>query len=131
MALLEAEITTALLADSTLAGLVGTRVFPFASVPAQTTFPLLVYQLISSNRDETYTGAGFHRTRYQFDAYSRTYGASAELIDALKTFMPKTAVTWGSQSIGSIRFDSERDAQYDTQLDLYVRSCDYFFWVAD
>lgn len=128
MALLEAELTTAILADGGISALIDTRLYP-AILPQNPTYPALTYFLVSNGRQATYTGAGLKHPRYQFDAFAETYGAAAELIDAVKQFMPTTSATWGSTLVSCATQEDERDLPWEDDPEIYRRMIDYKLWV--
>lgn len=130
MALLEAELTTALLADAGISGIVATRVYP-GILPQNPTYPALTYTLVSGPRKGTFTGAGIKYPRYQFDAFARSYGGALALAAALKAFMPATKTTWGSTAIDCAQLEDERDLPWDDDADVFRRMVDYRIWTND
>lgn len=59
---IEVDVRTHLLADSTIAGLVGDRIYPNLA-PLDAAFPNIVYSPVDEN-DESYDGYYYRRIRY-------------------------------------------------------------------
>jgi len=68
------------LADTTIAGLIGTRLTPMV-ITDDTAFPAMTYQRVSSPEHHD---IDFAYPRYQFNSYAETYGAVVELAIAVK-----------------------------------------------
>ena len=68
------------LADTTIAGLIGTRLTPMV-ITDDTSFPAMTYQRVSSPEHHD---IDFAYPRYQFNSYAETYGAVVELAIAVK-----------------------------------------------
>lgn len=96
-----------LAADTTLAGLLGTRIR--ANMLDQgMTYPALVYTLISRVSPHHRSGAdNFVQTRWQFDVHARTYSeavtATAALISRAQTFVRTTTPRCDRVFVESIR----------------------------
>ena len=130
------DIRTFLLADGTISGLVGTRIFPL-KLPQAPTFPAITYQMISGGRSHTYGGAvGLASPRFQFDCWGATYLQAEALAEALRIRLDGFSGAMGaspSTVVQGVFFQDERDL-YEDGADLgtgsgagvYRRSIDYF-----
>ena len=66
-------------ADTTLAALIGTRIYPI-TLPQEPTLPALTFRRVSSVRKVDHGGkVGYTLARYQFDCYGATYLQASEV----------------------------------------------------
>jgi hypothetical protein len=72
MTLREATIIQGLLVNTEVAALVGDRIYPGA-LPGNPTLPAVTYQLVSSPRGMTQSGASWTRPRYRWNCFALTY----------------------------------------------------------
>ena len=97
----QASLGTAIYAgftgNATLLALIGTRVYPYSSVPAKPTKPYLTFSRISNMRDNAQNGAmATHAgARVQVDIYAETQASIDAICDALRTICNANAFTGG------------------------------------
>lgn len=93
---LSSQIRAALLADSGLSPVVGSRIY-LNAIPQGATFPLVRFQKISTTRMQDHDGSGIGWCRYKFDAIDEsavTVESLADLIEAaMKRFNLAAAAT--------------------------------------
>lgn len=130
-----------LLADTTVANLVGTHMYPLR-LPQKPTLPALVYQRISGERIGQFKGlASAAEPRYQIDAWTdpNTGGVSGALAlgSAVRQALEGFTGTWsdadspGVSAFVQVRFITERD-QFEPDIlgGLCRHSADYFIFHA-
>lgn len=84
MAVIEELLRAQLVADGTVGGLVGQRVYPMVA-PPNGTLPAIVYQKISGVRVQSHDGpTGLARPRFQFACMAATYTAAKGLANAVR-----------------------------------------------
>ena len=82
---LETGLRAALLADGTVSGLVGTRVYPEV-MPHDVTYPAISYQRVSTVRTQFLTGVDdFTQVRLQVDCWASSYADAKSLANAVKS----------------------------------------------
>lgn len=124
------DIRTFLLADATLGGLVGTRVYP-VKLPQDPTVPAMTYQWISGERHHAASGAvGLASPRIQFDCWAKTYLEAESMLEALRKRLDGFSGTAGASKIQGAFFETERDS-YEDASRLYGRSADFFVWYGE
>ena len=125
-----ADIVAFLLADATLGGLIGTRLYPL-KLPQDPTVPAMTYQWVSGQRAHAADGAvGLASPRVQFDCWAQTYLEVEAMLEALRKRLDGFQGTVGSSPGSWIQgafFETERD-DYDDEVRLYRRSADFFVW---
>jgi hypothetical protein len=72
--------------ESTIAALVGTRIYPVA-LPTGPTLPAIVYYSAGGTGDPTLDTSGLQKLRYTFDCWGETYAAADQVRDALVAFL--------------------------------------------
>ena len=112
---------TAILADSALAALIGTRVYPLV-FPSQVTFPCITYRIISGLRMEVLSEE-VYATRIQFDIWATTYDEAGDIKAALLTLFNFHDSTVHGQRIMSTRTDLTFDL-FDTPTKTYRKIVD-------
>lgn len=84
MAVIEELLRARLIADATVGGLVGQRVYPVVA-PAKATLPAITYQRISGMRVQSHDGpTGLARPRFQFACMAKTYSGAKTLANAVR-----------------------------------------------
>lgn len=105
----------AIVADATLSGLVGTRVYPL-NYPTGVTFPCITYRVISGFSEQIPDETVF-RSRVQFDVWADTYNDAAEVKSALVSLFNFADMTVDGQHIIKGRVDLVFDLyEDDTKL---------------
>lgn len=130
----ERALRDRLVADATVAALIGTRIYPPGELPQEPRLPALVYQRISMTDGLAQDGTtGPQRPRIQLDAYARTQREVESVQDAIREAVH--GQTWaagdGSQVMLGV-LDNSRDLPADWEASpepsvrLKRRSADYF-----
>lgn len=118
-----------LLADSTVSGLVGTRVY-WMQRPQNSGLPAIVLQTISDPRPDHLKGFdGARETRVQCDCWAEGYGAALALgrsaIAALKSPQTISEKRFGNARVDAMRDLSETAAGGET---IHRQSVDFLIW---
>jgi len=123
---IETELRTKLLADSTISGLIGTRVYPIVA-PQNPIYPFIVYQRISGERYYHLTAAaGRAHPRIRFDVYSNTYLGMKAVADAVRQDLSKFIGTLTTIK-ASIHLETEMEFyEVEDGLHIYRMMQDYF-----
>lgn len=84
--MIEEAIRQHLIADTTLAGYVGAKVYPVeAPEPPDALFPYIIFSRIDTPRERHLRGeCGLARPRFQFDIYSRNYDEVRNIATTLR-----------------------------------------------
>lgn len=128
---LEADLRAFVLADGTVASMIGTRMHPVL-LPQAPTLPALTYSTISAIRGHTMQGPdGLPETRIQIDSWAATYSAAAALAGAVRRRLDGHSGSIGTGSpqtvVQAIFADTER-ALHESEPELYRISADYRVW---
>jgi len=118
MAVIEEALRTVGTADSTLTGLIGTRLYPMV-IPRGAALPAVAYQRISTNRESAMAqtaGAGLPWARFQFSCYDSTYSGAKAVANALKAAYNEYGAVVSGVTIEAIHVDNESDI-YSELLD--------------
>lgn len=119
-----------LLADTAVAAMASSRVFP-GVLPQGETRPSLVYQEVSSVGDHHTGGAsGLARSRMQITAWAPTQDAAAELALLAKARLDGSFGTWSGVVVQGVFFDGSQDLE-DTDARLRGRALDFLIWYAE
>lgn len=122
-----------LLADATVSGLIGTRVYPFR-LPQKPTLPAVVYTKISGVRVEQLNAApSAAEPRYQVDAWASSVTSAQEVSQAVRRRLEGFSGQWASNtsptlSVGvAVRLINEWESfEEDINGGLCRCSADYF-----
>lgn len=126
-----------LTADSSIAALVGTRVYP-VKAPEDETRALIVYSRISGIGDHTLRGVGgLARPRLQIDCWAPTPDVAAQLARLVKARLDgfRGAIGTGdspsvSVAVRGMFLADERD-DYDDVAKQYRTSLDFMIWFVE
>ena len=132
--MLSQAIYTILAADSDVAGVVGTKIFP-SQAQAGKAYPMIVYHLISTAPSDTKdSGTEFDRRRVQVDCLAETYTDCEVLAGYVRTALDrsKNEETVSSVLIKLILFESEVDlnelaASVGADTEVFHRAVDFTF----
>ncbi len=106
---LETALRAYTLADATVAGLAGTRMYP-AKLPQGPTLPAIVYQRIDTRRQHDMAGPdGLPRPRVQVTAWAANVAGAWALANAVRGRLDGFSGQWGDVAIGSCLCVGERD----------------------
>jgi hypothetical protein len=119
----EKELQDRLVANGTVNGLIGTRIYPLKA-PQNPTKPYVTFQRISGSRLQALGGAaGFGMARIQYDSWAITYNGAQALAAAIRNsfngFIGKLSDGNSPASLRTVvvRLDNERDLfEEDTGL---------------
>lgn len=122
----ETAMRAHLLADSTLAGLIATRLYPL-TLPQNPTYPAVTYQRISRRPVHVKPAIinPIVNVRWQFDVHAETYSALRSAAEALKD-----AIYTYSSGVYESMVDSEYE-MFDDLTKTYRTSVDALIWEAE
>lgn len=104
---IEAELVAKLKANTTLAGLVSTRIYPLTA-PQNVVVPYITYQIINSRGEQCMAGNIYKEdVRVQIDCWSLSYGQVISIKDAVKDSIS----LWKSSNSISTRDGFESDTK--------------------
>lgn len=120
-------LRTFMLADATIAGLVGTRVYPNI-LPQSPTVPAISYQFISGTDDVTTDGpSGLANPTIQIDCWATTYAAMDGLFQAVRKRINGYSGLAGTIAVHGVFLVRKRDL-YDNDTKLHRRTADWSIW---
>lgn len=116
--MIEETIRSVLTADSTVAGIVATRIYP-VKLPQNVTFEAITYSRIGGPRDVGLSGpSGSGRARLRFDCWATGYRESKVLLAAVRNALD--GVSGAVAAMGEVDF-------YDDDAEVYRATIDYYF----
>lgn len=125
--MLEADVRTYVLADATVAALVGSRMVA-RMLPQSPTLPALVFQRIDTRRQHDLDGAdGLPRMRLQVTAWATLPLEAATVAQAVRTRLDGVKGVMGATTIGACLCVGERDiadpdpGRYGVALDFLIQ----------
>jgi hypothetical protein len=129
---LEKAVRATLVADSTVLGLVASRIYPQRR-PQGTSLPALVYMNVHSHQTESLqTQTGIRRTRLAIESIGATYGSTKTLRDAVESALVNYTGTLEGETIYSIRLESVVDIDESTepgsQFGAFRTIMDFVIW---
>lgn len=121
-------VRTLLLGDATVAGLIGTRVYP-VTIPQNPVFPVITYQRISRLDVASQDGpSALARGRIQVDVWAKTYDQAAAVGAAVRRRLNGyRGPVEGQEDVQGIRLETNRD-EYDPEALLFRHSADFYVW---
>lgn len=103
------DLRAFLMADDTISGLVGSRVYP-NKLPENVAYPAIRYEQVSGVREYHLRGpSGRARPRISINAWATKYEDARGLADAIRRRLNGYAGTLGETEVGSIKLESEID----------------------
>lgn len=112
--MIEADMVARLVADATLAGIVGEKIYPVEAPPG-TSAPYLVFARVDTDADDTLDDtASVHRVAFAFEAYAASYKQALAIGAALKPILdgwhgapPETimSMTYAGEHDGAGEYD--------------------------
>lgn len=114
-------ILAALLADATVVGLVGSRIYPNLA-PQGTPAPFVVFRVVSDVPDNTLTGSASStivNSRVQIDAYAKRYLDAHQAADAVDVVLSALA------QVGLSAWREVTRDLYDNETGLHRVSADF------
>lgn len=120
-------LRTFLIADATVAGLVGTRIYP-AILPQDPTYPAISYQYIAGASDISTDGpTGLANPTFQIDCWAPTYAAMDALFEAVRKRLNGYKGVAGGAAVQGVFLVRKRDL-YDNDAKVHRRSADWSIW---
>lgn len=124
MTLLRGDLQEFLTDDATIAGLIGSRVYPDI-LPQSVTYPALTYSEVSGVRVRDFDGpTGRARLRISIHSWSETSLQRNQLADAVRTALDGYAGLMGTTSVGNIILDNELDI-FEEEVPVYRKVQDF------
>lgn len=116
-----AALYAKLAADTAVAAIVGTDIFPL-TVAQGTAAPYIIFQQIGSDPAVTHgEAAGATHRAFQFACFAATYEGAIALRDAVIAALDTVALSTGE----SPTLTDERDGDYDDAAELHRADCDF------
>lgn len=105
----EAVLRSAVVADQTLAALVGTRIYPVIA-PATATLPFVTWRRAGIQRSQT-LGApmGVPRLSVEYSIYAATYETSREVADGMRRVLDGYGGTVDNVVVRQVSLEQEND----------------------
>lgn len=121
-------LRTFLLADATIAGLVGARMYP-TKTPQNPTTPYIRFSLQSGESFNSTDGpSGLENPVFQIDAIDTTYAGATAVADAIRLRLNGYAGDMGGVEVQGVFLVRKYDLPYDEPTELSGRSADYQIW---
>jgi hypothetical protein len=126
MALIEQRVYDLLKNDSSVAGLVGTRIYPVV-IPEQTTYPCISFQTISDRGITTLNNdlPTLNFKRIQINIWSETYGNCKILEERIKTivYTQNSNADTINGKVETIRDTNDKELKiFSTSLDILMNN---------
>jgi hypothetical protein len=129
--MIDADLRTLLLADATVAGMVGTRIYPLF-VPQDSAFPAIRYQRLVTPRTRSLLGpSGLAAPTFQYDCYGEQPSGVTEaklLAEAVRHVLDGYRGTAGASFIEGAMVVDERDLEFEEKAGLARASLDVKVW---
>ncbi|HON69155.1 MAG TPA: DUF3168 domain-containing protein [Phycisphaerae bacterium] len=130
----EVDMRTALTTDVTVAGLVGTRIFP-GIAPQDAALPHIIYQRIAGGPLQASGGPmSTINANYVFICRDKTYAGVKTLAAAVRAVLDGWDNTSGTPAVSSCRLEDEgEDTEYrsdDSEDLVHVVTQEYSLWYA-
>lgn len=124
-------LKTFVLADATVAGLVGARMYS-TKTPQNPTTPYIRYGLQSGQSFNSTDGpSGLENPVFQIDAIADTYAGAVALYDAIRLRLNGYKGDMGGVDVHGVFLVRQYDLPYDEPTELSGRSADYQIWNAE
>jgi hypothetical protein len=124
------DLRAFILADGTVAGLIGTRLYPL-TLPQAPTLPAMSYQWISGQHFNAMDAPSkLSGPRVQFTCWAATYLQAEAVVEALRKRLNGFRGMAGATEIQGAFMESERDL-YESDPALFARSADFFVYYTD
>jgi hypothetical protein len=115
---LETDLVARLIGDPTVSGLVGDNIYPVNQVEPDMTYPVIVYQRISTITPKVLVGTtGLEAARFQLSVWSDLYSETKTVANAVKAALDGNENTTFENEID--RFDDDVDVNF-TVIDFTV-----------
>jgi hypothetical protein len=105
----EAVLRSALIANATVAGLVGSRVYPVVA-PASAALPFVTWRRVAIRRQQTLGGPmGMPVTSVEYSIYGATYEQAREVADAMRSVLDGYGGTSNNTEVKQTSLEQESD----------------------
>jgi hypothetical protein len=105
----EAVLRSALIANATVAGLVGSRVYPVVA-PASAALPFVTWRRVAIRRQQTLGGPmGMPVTSVEYSIYGATYEQAREVADAMRSVLDGYGGTLNNTEVKQTSLEQESD----------------------
>lgn len=105
----ESVLRAALLANGTVAGLIGTRVYPVIA-PATAGLPFVTWRRVAVRRQQTLTAPmGMAITSVEYSIYGATYEQAREVADAMRQVLDGYGGTANNTEVKQTSLEQESD----------------------
>ena len=129
--MLEDGLVTLLTADTGIAALMATRIYPVQGPPDNPTYPYATYQDITASSEYAFSGAELRTQRIQFDFYGTAYGDGRNIEKAFRNVLSGYV---GALAEGTRVLFAERGNilnNFDVNQRSYRSVCEYEFQVSE
>lgn len=110
---IESDLRTYLIADTTVAALVATRMYP-QFLPQSVTYPAISYSVVSRVSSRDLSGpSGRVRVRISVNCWAETYAEAKSLSEAVRQRLDGFKGNMGSSEAGSVKLDNSFDDYED------------------
>lgn len=124
---LEADLRAYILADPTVAALVGDRMYPLV-IPQGSPQPCIVYAKQGRDRQQLFCGEdGLYRTGVDIDCYAVIYDDAVTLANAVSARLKNFSGTMGTTRVPRIFLETEFDLS-DLEPGTYRQSQTWAVW---
>ncbi len=122
--MIEESLRSHLLADATLAGIIGDRVYPYESVAQGAPLPFITYYEVSGVPENTLDGTGsLINSRFQIDCYADTKAGLFALRNAVKA-----AMLADTAYITKALLVNRNDVGWEMDTQVFRYSMDFSIW---
>lgn len=105
----EAVLRSALIANATVAGLIGTRIYPVLA-PAAAQLPLVTWRRSGITRAQTLGGPmGVPQVSVEYSIFAATYETAREIADAMRVTLDGYGGTVDNTTVRQTALDNESD----------------------
>lgn len=105
----EAVLRSALIANATVAGLLGSRVYPVVA-PASAALPFVTWRRVAIRRQQTLGGPmGMPVTSVEYSIYGATYEQAREVADAMRSVLDGYGGTLNNTEVRQTSLEQESD----------------------
>lgn len=105
----EAVLRSALVANATVSGLIGTRVYPVLA-PATASLPLVTWRRSGIQREQTLVAPmGVPRVTVEYSIYGATYEQAREVADAMRAVLDGYGGTADNTTVRQTSLEDESD----------------------
>lgn len=124
---LESDLRAYVIADATVAGLIGARMHPNV-LPENGVFPATVYKRVMGITEQSHDGSSqLKHPHYQFDLYTRTKADIDTMLTALERLFLGYSGTMGATKVGAIHHVNDFDG-YEPETRLYRGTAVFEIW---